>query len=218
MAALGVPTARALAAVTTGQEVVRETLMPGAVFTRVAASHMRVGTFQYFRHAGRYGGVRIPGRLCDCPAITPRRPRTRDRPYRALLEAVIARQAALIAQWMLLGFIHGVMNTDNMSISGETIDYGPCAFMEAYDPRMVYSSIDHQGRYCCQQSASRRVLEPDATCRGIAASSGAGGVEPGGRAGCGVRGARRLWSAVRGRPPSRVCAANLGALYGARGR
>jgi len=146
MAALGVPTTRALAAVTTGQQVVRETLMPGAVFTRVASSHLRVGTFQYFAARGDTEGIRI---LADY-AIARHYPEAAhaSRPYRALLEAVIARQARLIAQWMLLGFIHGVMNTDNMSISGETIDYGPCAFMEAYDPRMVYSSIDHQGRYC----------------------------------------------------------------------
>jgi uncharacterized protein YdiU (UPF0061 family) len=145
MAALGVPTTRALAAVTTGQQVVRETVLPGAIFTRVAASHLRVGTFQYFAARGDVEGLRT---LADF-AIARHYPETAqaERPYRALLDGVIARQASLIAQWMLLGFIHGVMNTDNMSISGETIDYGPCAFMEAYDPDKVFSSIDLNGRY-----------------------------------------------------------------------
>jgi uncharacterized protein YdiU (UPF0061 family) len=145
MAALGVPTTRALAAMTTGEQVVRETLLPGAVLTRVAASHLRVGTFQYFAARGDTEGTR---RLADY-AIARHYPEAAQakQPYRALLDGVIARQARLIAQWMLLGFIHGVMNTDNMSISGETIDYGPCAFMEAYDPDKVYSSIDLQGRY-----------------------------------------------------------------------
>ena len=145
MAALGVPTARALAAVITGQQVVRETVLPGAVFTRVAASHLRVGTFQYFAVRGDVEGLRT---LADF-AIARHYPEAAraERPYRALLDGVIARQARLIAQWMLLGFIHGVMNTDNMSISGETIDYGPCAFMEAFDPDKVFSSIDLNGRY-----------------------------------------------------------------------
>jgi uncharacterized protein YdiU (UPF0061 family) len=145
MAALGVPTTRALAAVTTGQQVVRETVLPGAVLTRVAASHLRVGTFQYFAARGDVEGTRM---LADY-AIARHYPEAAvaKQPYRALLEGVIARQARLVAQWMLLGFIHGVMNTDNMSISGETIDYGPCAFMEAYDPATVFSSIDVQGRY-----------------------------------------------------------------------
>ena len=145
MAALGVPTTRALAAVTTGQQVVRETVLPGAVLTRVAASHLRVGTFQYFAARGDAEGVRT---LADY-AIARHYPEAAlsDKPYRALLDGVIGRQARLIAQWMLLGFIHGVMNTDNMSISGETIDYGPCAFMEAFDPAKVFSSIDQQGRY-----------------------------------------------------------------------
>jgi uncharacterized protein YdiU (UPF0061 family) len=146
MAALGVPTTRALAAVTTGQPVLRETVLPGAVFTRVAASHLRVGTFQYFAARGDSEGIRT---LADY-AIARHYPDAAqpERPYRALLDGVIARQAHLIAQWMLLGFIHGVMNTDNTSISGETIDFGPCAFMEAYDPATVFSSIDVQGRYC----------------------------------------------------------------------
>ncbi|GAC1427725.1 MAG: YdiU family protein [Acidobacteriaceae bacterium] len=145
MGALGVPTTRALAAVTTGERVLRETAQPGAVFCRVAASHLRVGTFQYFAARGDTEGIRT---LADY-AIARHYPEAAqmERPYRGLLEAVISRQARLIAQWMLLGFIHGVMNTDNMSISGETIDYGPCAFMEAYDPDTVFSSIDLQGRY-----------------------------------------------------------------------
>jgi uncharacterized protein YdiU (UPF0061 family) len=145
MAALGVPTTRALAAVTTGQRVLRETVLPGAVFTRVAASHLRVGTFQYFSAQGDTEGTRT---LADY-AIARHYPEAAqaNHPYRALLDGVIARQARLVAQWILLGFIHGVMNTDNTSISGETIDYGPCAFMEAYDPAKVYSSIDHNGRY-----------------------------------------------------------------------
>lgn len=145
MAALGVPTTRALAAVTTGEQVLREAVLPGAVLTRVAASHLRVGTFQYFAARGDVEGLRM---LADYAIARhyPEAAQTKE-PYRALLQGVVARQARLIAQWMLLGFIHGVMNTDNTSISGETIDYGPCAFMEAYDPAKVYSSIDHGGRY-----------------------------------------------------------------------
>jgi serine/tyrosine/threonine adenylyltransferase len=145
MAALGVPTARALAAVTTGERVLRETVLPGAVFTRVAASHLRVGTFEYFAARRDTEGIRV---LADY-AIARHYPEAAQtkRPFRALLDAVIARQAELIARWMCLGFIHGVMNTDNTSISAETIDYGPCAFMEAYDPATVFSSIDAQGRY-----------------------------------------------------------------------
>jgi serine/tyrosine/threonine adenylyltransferase len=145
MAALGVPTTRALAAVTTGEQVFRETVLPGAVLTRVAASHLRVGTFQYFAARGDVDGTRT---LADY-AIARHYPEAgqSSHPYRALLDGVIARQARLVAQWLLLGFVHGVMNTDNTSISGETIDYGPCAFMEAYDPDQVFSSIDQQGRY-----------------------------------------------------------------------
>ncbi|WP_158790362.1 YdiU family protein [Granulicella sp. L60] len=145
MAALGVPTTRALAAVTTGERVLRERILPGAVLTRVAASHLRVGTFQYFAAQGDIEGTRT---LADY-AIARHYPDTAQakQPYRALLDGVIARQAHLIAEWMLLGFVHGVMNTDNTSISGETIDYGPCAFLEVYDPAAVFSSIDHQGRY-----------------------------------------------------------------------
>ena len=145
MAALGVPTTRALAAVTTGERVWRETVLPGAVLTRVASSHLRVGTFQYF--AAR-GDTEATQRLAEY-AIARHYPALAQakRPYRALLDGVIARQARLIAQWMLVGFIHGVMNTDNTSISGETIDYGPCAFMEAYEADKVFSSIDQHGRY-----------------------------------------------------------------------
>lgn len=145
MAALGVPTTRALAAVTTGEAVFREAVQPGAVFTRVAASHLRVGTFQYFAAMGDVEATRT---LADY-AIARHYPQVANakQPYRKFLDNVITRQANLIAQWMMIGFIHGVMNTDNTSISGETIDYGPCAFMEAYDPATVFSSIDHQGRY-----------------------------------------------------------------------
>ena len=145
MAALEVPTTRALAAVTTGEQVFRETSLPGAVLTRVAASHIRVGTFEYFAERRDTEGTRT---LADY-AIARHYPEVAQaaRPYRAFLDGVIVRQAHLIAQWMLLGFIHGVMNTDNTSVSGETIDYGPCAFMEAFDPGTVFSSIDSQGRY-----------------------------------------------------------------------
>jgi uncharacterized protein YdiU (UPF0061 family) len=145
MAALGVPTTRSLAAVVTGENVMRETMLPGAVLTRVASSHIRVGTFQFFAARGDTDGVR---RLADHVIARHYPDATKaDRPYHALLEGVIARQAELVAHWLLIGFIHGVMNTDNTSISGETIDYGPCAFMDSYDPAMVFSSIDEQGRY-----------------------------------------------------------------------
>ena len=145
MAALGVPTTRALAAVTTGERVLRDAALPGAVLTRVAASHLRVGTFEYFAARRDAEGVRL---LADY-AIGRHYPEAAGeaQPYLALLKGVVSRQARLVAQWMLLGFVHGVMNTDNTSISGETIDYGPCAFLEAYDPAMVFSSIDHGGRY-----------------------------------------------------------------------
>jgi len=145
MAALGVPTTRALAAVTTGEAVFRETVLPGAVFTRIAASHLRIGTFQYFAALQDTAALRA---LADY-AIARHYPDAAQapQPCLALLQAVIARQAQLIAQWILIGFVHGVMNTDNTSISGETIDYGPCAFLEAYDPAAVFSSIDHGGRY-----------------------------------------------------------------------
>jgi uncharacterized protein YdiU (UPF0061 family) len=128
-----------------GENVMRETPLPGAVLTRVAASHIRVGTFQFFAARGDTEGVK---RLAD-HVIARHYPQLADaeRPYLALLSAVIARQAELVARWLLVGFIHGVMNTDNTSISGETIDYGPCAFMDHYDPATVFSSIDEQGRY-----------------------------------------------------------------------
>lgn len=145
MHALGIPTTRALAVVATGDAVQRERVLPGAVLTRVAASHLRVGTFQYF--ASRGEGDKLL-RLGDY-ALARHDPALAGTPGRwlALLDAVAARQAGLVAQWMNVGFIHGVMNTDNMTISGETIDYGPCAFVEAYDPEAVFSSIDHGGRY-----------------------------------------------------------------------
>lgn len=145
MAALGVPTTRALAAVVTGQRVMRDADLPGAVLTRVAASHLRVGTFQYFASRGDAEGTRILAQYA-MHRHYPDAARA-ARPYRTLLDGVVERQAQLVAMWMLLGFIHGVMNTDNMSISGETIDYGPCAFMESYAPDTVFSSIDRQGRY-----------------------------------------------------------------------
>lgn len=146
--ALGIPTTRALAVVATGEAVRREQLLPGATLTRVAASHIRVGTFEYYASRGDHVRVR---RLADYtlarhdPGLIGKEGR-----YLDFLGAVIDRQAALVAQWMGVGFIHGVMNTDNMSIPGETIDYGPCAFMEAYDPTSVFSSIDRHGRYAYQ--------------------------------------------------------------------
>ncbi len=143
--ALGVPTTRSLAVVTTGEPVFRETPLPGAVLTRIAASHLRVGTFEYFASQRDITSTR---KLADY-TIARHYPHVADtpRPYVGLLNAVVDVQADLIAQWMLVGFIHGVMNTDNVALSGETIDYGPCAFMDRYDPRTVYSSIDHRGRY-----------------------------------------------------------------------
>ncbi|HEU4534972.1 MAG TPA: YdiU family protein [Polyangiaceae bacterium] len=145
MAALGVPTTLSLAAVATGEPVYRETALPGAVLTRVAASHLRVGTFQYFAARDDDEGVRL---LADY-AIARHYPAAAAaaNPYLAFLEAVVARQAELVARWLLVGFIHGVMNTDNCSVAGETIDYGPCAFLDEYDPAKVFSSIDHAGRY-----------------------------------------------------------------------
>jgi len=145
MGALGIPTTRALAAVVTGEVVRRETLLPGAILTRVASSHIRVGTFQFFASRGDVDGLRVLAdyviaRHYSDAAHT-------ERPYRALLDGVIRAQARLIAEWMLVGFIHGVMNTDNMAIAGETIDYGPCAVMDAYDPKAVFSAIDEYGRY-----------------------------------------------------------------------
>lgn len=145
MAALQIPTTRTLAAVLTGDPVYRERRLQGAILTRVAASHIRIGTFQYFAVRGDADGLKI---LADY-AIERHYPDAArsGAPYEALLRGVVGAQAELIARWMLVGFIHGVMNTDNMAISGETIDYGPCAFMEGYDPRAVFSSIDANGRY-----------------------------------------------------------------------
>ena len=145
MHALGIPSTRALAVAATGEMVRRDTALPGAILTRVAASHLRVGTFQYFAARGEIDKLRTLAEYAIArhdPALAGTLGR-----HLALLGAVARRQAVLIAQWMNVGFIHGVMNTDNMTISGETIDYGPCAFMEAYDPATVFSSIDHGGRY-----------------------------------------------------------------------
>ncbi|MED3909554.1 YdiU family protein [Peribacillus simplex] len=145
MNGLGIPTTRSLAVVTTGETVIRETGLPGAIMTRVASSHLRVGTFQF---AAKWGTIEELRTLADY-AIKRHFPdiETDESRYLSLLQEVVKRQAKLIAQWQLVGFIHGVMNTDNMTISGETIDYGPCAFMDAYDPATVFSSIDTQGRY-----------------------------------------------------------------------
>ena len=145
MHALGIPTTRALAAVATGEPVYRERALPGAVLTRVARGHVRVGTFEYF-------AARQDTEALKCLAdyvIARHYPEAREseRPYRALLDAIVERQADLVADWLGVGFIHGVMNTDNMSIVGETIDYGPCAFMDTFHPGTVYSSIDYRGRY-----------------------------------------------------------------------
>lgn len=149
MHALGIATTRSLAVVATGAPVQRETPVPGAVLTRVAASHLRVGSFQLVAQQARAtGDLGLLRRLADY-AIARHYPDAAhaENPYLALFQAVVEAQASLIAQWMLVGFVHGVMNTDNMTISGETIDYGPCAFMEAYDPATVFSSIDYAGRY-----------------------------------------------------------------------
>ena len=146
MHGLGIPTTRSLAVVATGESVYRESVLPGAVLTRVAASHLRVGTMEWAAGAqGRRRAARA--RRLHAPAVTTRRSPTAPTPRPLLFEAIVARQARLIAQWQLVGFIHGVMNTDNMALSGETIDYGPCAFMDAFDPATVFSSIDVQGRY-----------------------------------------------------------------------
>ena len=145
MHALGIPTTRSLAVVTTGENIRRETVQPGAVMTRIAASHLRVGTFQF---AAKWGTLEDLKALADY-AIERHYPilLEKENRYLLFLREVIERQAALIAKWQLVGFIHGVMNTDNMTISGETIDYGPCAFMDTYNPKTVFSSIDTQGRY-----------------------------------------------------------------------
>lgn len=145
MHALRIPTTRALAVAATGEQVFRDSALPGAVLTRVASSHLRVGTFEYYASRGEVERLRQLAEYTIArhdPALV-----TEPQPFLQLLRAVAERQAALIAQWMNVGFIHGVMNTDNMALSGETIDYGPCAFMEAYDPAAVFSSIDQHGRY-----------------------------------------------------------------------
>ncbi len=149
MHTLGIPTTRALAAVSTGEQVLREGLLPGAVLTRVAASHLRVGTFQFFAARGETDKVK---QLADY-SIARHYPELgdADNPYLGFLAAVRDAQAALIAGWMHVGFVHGVMNTDNMTISGETIDYGPCAFIDTYEPEAVFSSIDRGGRYAYGQ-------------------------------------------------------------------
>lgn len=151
MYALGIPTTRSLAVVSTGESVIRENILPGALLTRVAASHIRVGTFQY---AAASEDIDLLRALADYtlerhfgPSLGEPPSPGHENPYIYLLQAVISRQARLIAQWQLTGFIHGVMNTDNMALSGETIDYGPCAFMDSYDPGTVFSSIDRNGRY-----------------------------------------------------------------------
>ena len=145
MNALNIPTTRSLAVVTTGESIMRDEVLPGAILTRVAKSHIRVGTFQF---ASTLNDINKLKALADY-TIDRHYPecKAKDNPYLAFLNAVIERQALLISQWMHVGFIHGVMNTDNMSISGETIDYGPCAFMDRYHPETVFSSIDRQGRY-----------------------------------------------------------------------
>lgn len=145
MAALGVPTTRALAALTTGDEIWRDGPVKGALLVRVAQSHVRIGTFQYFAARGEQTALTL---LAD-HVIARNYPElaTAENPYLGLLHAVIRRQGELVAKWLLLGFVHGVMNTDNMSIAGETIDYGPCAFLDSYHPFKVFSSIDSQGRY-----------------------------------------------------------------------
>lgn len=145
MNALNIPTTRSLAVVTTGESVVRDKILIGAVLTRVASSHIRVGTFEY---AANYGTKDDIKQLADYTINRHYKQIAEDKnPYLSLLKEVIKRQASLISKWMLVGFIHGVMNTDNMTISGETIDYGPCAFMDTYDPNTVFSSIDTYGRY-----------------------------------------------------------------------
>jgi uncharacterized protein YdiU (UPF0061 family) len=145
MHALGIPTNRSLALVTTGEEVLRENVLPGAILTRLASSHVRVGTFEFFSARKDIEAIKL---LSDY-TINRLYPEIADaeNPYLELIKCVLDTQASLIAGWMQVGFIHGVMNTDNMAISGETIDYGPCAFMDTYDPKTVFSSIDHAGRY-----------------------------------------------------------------------
>ena len=164
MHALGIPTTRSLAVVATGRPVLRETMLPGAVLTRVAASHLRVGSFQYARATGDLNLLR---RLAD-HAITRHHPGAAEaeQPYLALFQAVVAAQASLVAQWMLVGFVHGVMNTDNMTISGETIDYGPCAFLDAFDPGHRLQLDRRDRALLLPQPAGDRGMEPHAA-RGV---------------------------------------------------
>ncbi len=165
--ALGTPTTRSLAVVVTGEPVFRETALQGAILTRTAASHIRVGTFEYAAARGK------PDELRTLADYTIRRHfpdlAAAENPYLALLGAVMERQASLVARWLLVGFIHGVMNTDNMALSGETIDYGPCAFMDAYDPNTVFSSIDHERPLRLRPAAADRPVEPCPVCRNPAA-------------------------------------------------
>jgi len=152
MAKMGVPTTRALAAVTTGEEVARQQLLPGGIITRIATSFVRVGTFQYFSARGNVDAIKTLADFViehNYPAA-----KTENNAYVVLLRLIVERQASLIAQWMQFGFIHGVMNTDNMSVAGETIDYGPCAFMDYFDFDQVYSSIDRNGRYAYSNQPS----------------------------------------------------------------
>jgi len=145
MHALGIPTTRALSAVATGEQIMRQGYEPGAVLSRIASSHLRIGTFQFFLARGETDKLKT---LADY-AIDRHYPELKesDNSYLSLLTTVIDKQLALVAKWVAVGFVHGVMNTDNTTISGETIDYGPCAFIDHYDPNTVFSSIDHQGRY-----------------------------------------------------------------------
>ena len=152
MYALGIPSTRALAVIKTGEQVERDKSLPGGLMTRIASSHIRIGTFEY---ASLQNDTKLLQKLADY-SISRHFPDTADveNPYLALFAAICNQQASLIANWMSVGFIHGVMNTDNMSISGETIDYGPCAFMNTYNPKTVFSSIDTQGRYAYQNQPS----------------------------------------------------------------
>ena len=211
MAALGIPTTRSLAVVTTGEPVYRESSARGAILTRVAASHIRVGTFEYLAARRDEATLRA---LADY-AIDRHYPELADAPrkYLEFFRAVADRQASLIARWQLVGFIHGVMNTDNMAISGETIDYGPCAFMNAYDPDTVFSSIDHAGRYAYGNQPDDRAVEPGPLRRDPVAAPGPrpgegdrrrhGGARtnsPPCSSGTGSPGCGRSWGSGRTRP------------------
>ena len=154
MAALGIPTTRALAAVTTGETVVRESALPGAILTRVAQSHIRIGTFQFFSSKNDLDSLTLLADYVIERHFKHAVERSSKERYLALLDCVVQAQARLIAQWMSVGFIHGVMNTDNMLVCGETVDYGPCAFLDTYNPKKVFSSIDQQGRYAFMNQAS----------------------------------------------------------------